>query len=249
MQYPLSIPMAATEGGVTPWYLLTLAMGGQLFDKNFKPQFADPGSAGYKALQWERDAVKNGWVSPGSVTLDDGPSFDKFNAGAERDPVRVRARATCRRPTTRRSRRSPPHAKGGLVPGDSGPGATFGLPEGLAIPVTAKHKDAARGVHRVLDGARRTRSCSTRRPGCCRAAAPCVNDMAAERRDRGRQRRQRASSSTSSRCSRRARRSGTRSSRSAAQGLLNSAVKGDTSVGDALKQLSDKATELAANGS
>ena len=25
VQYPLSIPMAATEGGVTPWYLLTLA--------------------------------------------------------------------------------------------------------------------------------------------------------------------------------------------------------------------------------
>ena len=36
---------------------------------------------------------------------------------------------------------------------------------------------------------------------------------------------------------------------SEAQGVLNSAVKGNTSVGDALKQLSDKATELAANGS
>src|SRR4051812_15963709 len=34
VQYPLSIPMAATEGGVTPWYLLTLAHGGNLFDKN-----------------------------------------------------------------------------------------------------------------------------------------------------------------------------------------------------------------------
>src|SRR4029079_12486298 len=82
VQYPLAIPMAATEGGVTPWYLLTLAMGGQLFDSQNNPVFSDPGSAGYKALQWERDAVKNGWVSPGSVTLDDGPSFDKFNAGA-----------------------------------------------------------------------------------------------------------------------------------------------------------------------
>jgi multiple sugar transport system substrate-binding protein len=42
VQYPLSIPMAATEGGVTPWYLLTLAMGGQLFDENNKPVFSDP---------------------------------------------------------------------------------------------------------------------------------------------------------------------------------------------------------------
>ena len=42
VQYPLSIPMAATEGGVTPWYLLTLAMGGQLFDENINPIFSDP---------------------------------------------------------------------------------------------------------------------------------------------------------------------------------------------------------------
>ena len=31
----------------------------------------------------------------------------------------------------------------GLVPGETGPGASFGLPEGLSIPVTAKHKAAA----------------------------------------------------------------------------------------------------------
>src|SRR4029078_2923242 len=37
VQHPLSIPMAATEGGVTPWYLLTLAMGGQLFDDQLAP--------------------------------------------------------------------------------------------------------------------------------------------------------------------------------------------------------------------
>src|SRR5262249_51330842 len=37
-----------------------------------------------------------------------------------------------------------PNAKPALVPGVRGPGTTFGLPEGLAIPVTAKHKDAAR---------------------------------------------------------------------------------------------------------
>jgi len=51
VQYPLAIPMAATEGGVTPWYLLTLAMGGQLFDSQNNPVFSDPNSAGYKALQ------------------------------------------------------------------------------------------------------------------------------------------------------------------------------------------------------
>jgi len=81
VQYPLSIPMGATEGGVTPWYLLTLAMGGQLFDEDNNPVFSDPSSAGYKALQWEVDAVKNGWVSPGSVSMDDSVAFNKFTAG------------------------------------------------------------------------------------------------------------------------------------------------------------------------
>jgi len=81
VQYPLSVPMAATEGGVTPWYLLTLAMGGQLFDSQNNPVFSDPNSAGYKALQWEVDAVKNGWVSPGSVAMDDSVALNKFTAG------------------------------------------------------------------------------------------------------------------------------------------------------------------------
>ena len=64
VQYPLSIPMAATEGGVTPWYLLTLAMGGQLFDDQLAPTFSDPSSAGYQALQWEADAVKKAGCRP-----------------------------------------------------------------------------------------------------------------------------------------------------------------------------------------
>ena len=42
----MTMPMAATEGSVTPWYLITLAMGGQLFDDNYAPLFADPDSAG-----------------------------------------------------------------------------------------------------------------------------------------------------------------------------------------------------------
>ena len=81
VQYPLSIPMGATEGGVTPWYLLTLAMGGQLFDDQNQPIFSAPDSEGYKALQWEVDAVKNGWVSPGSVSMDDSVALNKFTAG------------------------------------------------------------------------------------------------------------------------------------------------------------------------
>jgi multiple sugar transport system substrate-binding protein len=142
VKYPLSIPMAATEGGVTPWYLLTLAMGGQLFDDNLKPQFQSPDSVGYKALQWEADAIKNGWVSPGSVSLDDSVAFNNFTAGQN---AIVLATGPGNMPTANDPSQSSiaGDAALGLVPGVDGPGASFGLPEGLSIPVTAKHKAAA----------------------------------------------------------------------------------------------------------
>jgi multiple sugar transport system substrate-binding protein len=142
VQYPLAIPMAATEGGVTPWYLLTLAMGGQLFDSQNNPVFSDPDSAGSKALQWEVDAVKNGWVSPGSVAMDDSAALNKFTAG---ENAILLATGPGNMPTANDPSQSSiaGDAQIGLVPGNTGPGGSFGLPEGLSIPVTAKHKAAA----------------------------------------------------------------------------------------------------------
>lgn len=142
VKYPISIPMAATEGGVTPWYLLTLAMGGQLFDDQLQPIFNDPSSAGYKALQWEVDAVKKGWVSPGSVSLNDDVAFNNFLAG---ETAIVLATGPGNLATANDPSESSisGQAEAALVPGVDGPGASFGLPEGLSIPVTAKHKEAA----------------------------------------------------------------------------------------------------------
>jgi multiple sugar transport system substrate-binding protein len=246
VQYPMAIPMAATEGGVTPWYLLTLAMGGQLFDRNFKPLFADPGSAGHRALQWEVDAVKQGWVSPGSVTLDDGPAFDKFTGGAN---AIVFASSPGNLPTANDPKTSSiaPNAKPGLVPGDNGPGTTFGLPEGLAIPVTAKHKDAARAfIEWWMEPA--NLRVLYKEAGMLPCRSSVVTAMAKSGELDG----------------------GTVLSEelahlvplfpqgapkwysqfsSSAQGLLNAAVKGNTSVDSALKQLAAKATELAGSGS
>jgi len=142
VKYPLSIPMAATEGGVTPWYLLTLANGGQLFDENFNPSFDQADSAGHTALQWEVDAVKNGWVSPGSVSMDDGVAFDKFLAG---ETAMVLATGPGNLATANDPSQSSiaGDAEAALVPGVDAPGSSFGLPEGLSIPTTAKHKQAA----------------------------------------------------------------------------------------------------------
>ncbi len=142
IKYPMSIPMAATEGGVTPWYLLTLAMGGQLFDENFKPLFNQPGSAGMNALQWEVDAIKKGWVSPGSVSLSDNVTFDKFTGGGT-SMVLATGPGNLETANDKTQSKISGDAVFGLVPGPTGPGASFGLPEGLSIPVTAKHKAAA----------------------------------------------------------------------------------------------------------
>ena len=143
VQYPLSIPMAATEGGVTPWYLLTLANGGQLFDKNFKPhvpearlgrlQGAAVGGAGGQeglGLARRRLARRRHRVRQVHRRADRDRARDR--PGQPRDGQRQeRSRASPGRRSRRSSRAS------------TGPQASFGLPEGLSIPVTAKHKAAA----------------------------------------------------------------------------------------------------------
>jgi multiple sugar transport system substrate-binding protein len=70
-EHPLGIPLAAAEGLSTYWYQLTAAFGGTTFTKSFDPAFTSPNSAGYKALQWMRDAYKNGLVSPANINMTD----------------------------------------------------------------------------------------------------------------------------------------------------------------------------------
>ena len=110
-----------------------------------RPARADvlrPGSSGYQALQWEADAVKNGWVSPGSVSMDDAVAFDKFTAG-ETAIVLATGPGNMATANDKSQSNIAGDAALALVPGVDGPGASFGLPEGLSIPVTAKHKAAA----------------------------------------------------------------------------------------------------------
>src|SRR5690242_15454017 len=123
VQYPLSIPMAATEGGVTPWYLLTLAMGGQLFDSNNQPVFDKPGSPALKALEYEIAALKKGYVAPGSVTTDDTPAFDNFAAG---QAATLLASSPGNLPTANDPSQSKiaGDAAGAVMPGINGPGAS-----------------------------------------------------------------------------------------------------------------------------
>lgn len=243
--YPMSIAMASTEGGVTPWFLLTLAFGGQLFDESLQPQFAEPNSPALKALEFEVDAVKKGYVSPGSVTTDDLPAFNSFTAGQAAISLAISPGAL---PVANDPKQSTVagSVKGALVPGVNGPGASFGLPEGLGIPVTSSHKDAALAFIKWWEEPK-TQVALYEKAGLL----PCGGKAIAELSQTGRLQ------------------SGDviieeikhvqplfpggapewyAQFSSDAQGLINSAIKGDISPQDALQQLSDQATQLAQGG-
>jgi len=138
---PLSLSLSATEGSATQWYLLTLAMGGKLFDDKLNPEFDKADSVAAKALQFEVDAVKQGLVSPGSVSNTDQQSDDRFFNGS--------AAYVFGGPDEVVSANDPASSKIvgkaalALVPGVNGPGTTFGLPEGVGIPSSSTHKAAA----------------------------------------------------------------------------------------------------------
>jgi multiple sugar transport system substrate-binding protein len=139
---PLTIPLSATEGTSTAWFLLTLAFGGQLFDSSFAPAFTSPDSGGYKALQFMVDAVNKGFVTPGAVSLTDTQSDNRFTSGSGAvtivgGPDEI---VTSNDPS---QSKIVGQASFMLVPGVSGPGPTFGLPEGLGIMSTSTHQDAA----------------------------------------------------------------------------------------------------------
>ncbi len=142
VQYPLTLPLSATEGTATQWYLLTLAMGGQLFDENFKPLFNEPGSAGYKALQFEVGAVQSGLVDPGSISMTDTQSGAAYTSG--RAAV-ILAGGPDEMVTANDPKQSSISGDAAfmLIPGRDGPGPTFGLPEGLGIMSSSTHKAAA----------------------------------------------------------------------------------------------------------
>jgi multiple sugar transport system substrate-binding protein len=139
---PLTMPLSATEGTATLWYLLTLAYGGQLFDENFQPAFTSPDSGGYKALQFMVDAVDKGFVTPGAVSLTDTQSDNRYTSGSA-------AVTLSGGPDEMVVANDPSQSKIAgdaafmLVPGETGPGATFGLPEGLGVMSTSEHPEAS----------------------------------------------------------------------------------------------------------
>jgi multiple sugar transport system substrate-binding protein len=140
-QNPLGWPLEPTEDNPQAWYLLILAMGGQLFDAGNQPQFTDPNSAGYKALDFLVSAYKDGLIEPGAVSMSNDAQGAWWRAG---NPS-----VTYAAPSDFVTNEDPKQSKivgqtaPFLVPGVSGPGSSYGLPEALAIMRSSQHKAAA----------------------------------------------------------------------------------------------------------
>ena len=143
VQYPVGLPLSPTEGASTSWYLLTKAFGGDLFDKDFKPLFTTPDSAGYKALEFELKLLKEGLVDPASTGLKDSQINDNMFAkgltsimisgepgrlGSMNDPAQSQVAG---------------QVAAILVPTVSGTTRSYGLPEALGIPRVSQNRDAA----------------------------------------------------------------------------------------------------------
>ncbi|MBX5174621.1 sugar ABC transporter substrate-binding protein [Rhizobium sp. NZLR1b] len=142
-QYPIGLPLSATEGASTSWYLLTKAFGGELFDKDFNPLFTSPDSAGYKALAFELMLLKEGLVDPASTGLKDSQINESmFGQGITSIMISGEPGRLGQMNDPKQSKVAG-QVEAILVPTASGETRSFGLPEALAIPNVSPNKEAA----------------------------------------------------------------------------------------------------------
>ena len=139
-EYPIGLPLSVSEGAATAWYLLTKAFGGDLFDKDFKPLFTTPDSAGFKAMQFEVDAMKEGLIDPASTGLKDNEVQELFKAGKITFDLAGQAGILAVYTDPAKSTVAA-DAHAALVPNVTGKSRSFGLPEAIGMPVSAVNKD------------------------------------------------------------------------------------------------------------
>jgi multiple sugar transport system substrate-binding protein len=142
--HPLDIPFAAAEGLSTYWYELTAAMGGQVLSPSYKPLFSSPSSAGYKAMAWMVNAYKTGLVAKANLDYEDYQGFETEMAHGLVASVFSDYSGDV---ATVYDVASQSSVVGDIVyaptPGISGIAPNLGNPDGIGIPRTAEHVQAA----------------------------------------------------------------------------------------------------------
>ena len=151
--YPIALPLSASEGAATAWYLLTKAFGGDLLDADFKPLFAEPASAGYQAMAFEIAALNEGLIDPAATSLKDVEAQELFTARKATFDVAGWAGNLAVYTDPGKSQVAADVAAA-LMPNVKGKSRTFGLPGALGIPANAENKEQAAGfIQWMLDTA------------------------------------------------------------------------------------------------
>lgn len=143
VEYPIGLPLSATEGASTSWYLLTKAFGGELFDADFKPLFTSPDSAGYKALEFELMLLEEGLVDPAAVSLTDSQINDSMFSQGQTSVMISGEPGRLGQMNDPDQSKVAGNVEAILVPTASGETRSFGLPEALGIPESSQNKEAA----------------------------------------------------------------------------------------------------------
>lgn len=144
LQYPVGLPYSVTEGASTPWYMLIKSAGGELFGPNWKPLFTSPSSPGGQALQFEAGLYRDHLVPPGEVSLTDLQTIGLFRSGQVAIVIAGVPGFLPSLVNPKSSKVAHDDIVAAPVPGTDGHRTgTFGLPEGLGIPVNSPHKGAA----------------------------------------------------------------------------------------------------------
>jgi multiple sugar transport system substrate-binding protein len=143
VKYPFGLPLSVGEATSTAWFLLTMMYGGDLFDANMKPAFTDPSSGGYKALAFIRQALDEGLIDPAATGFGNPEVRQVFKAG---DISFILSDGPGPLPTYNDPKQSKVagNAAGSVVPNVTGKTRTYGLPEGLGIPMAGTEKKAAK---------------------------------------------------------------------------------------------------------
>ena len=151
--HPLDIPFTAAEGLSTYWYEMTAAFGGGVLSSSYKPEFTSPSSPGYKAMTWMVDAYKDGLVPKGNLALDDYQAFSDDQAENLTASVFSDYSGDI---GTVYDVPSSSKVVGDIeyipTPGVNGAAPNLANPDGIGIPVTAKHVSAAVEFIKWYDG-------------------------------------------------------------------------------------------------
>lgn len=141
-EYPISLPLSATAGTTTPWFMLTKSLGGELFDENMKPLFLEKDSAGYKSMEWIMTGLKEGLINPAALDYQGMDVVDHFINGEGSIDIAGWAGNVTEYFNPEKSKISE-SVKVVKVPGEDGNSRTYGLLEGWGIPAASQHKEAA----------------------------------------------------------------------------------------------------------